>query len=88
MQPANANGIQVVFVQQPNWMPQGGQPSAQVNMSNAFSKKFITLGSLHIAFGALCVIFQAVSVGLFSNYYSPTLDFVGHGIWTGVLVSH
>lgn|SRR6218665_254393 len=75
-QPATVNGVQVIVVAQT--APLNTQTRYR-NMTNEIAKKFNILGKAHIVMGALCIVFQIVSLG-FSSYSE------GPGIWIGSLV--
>lgn len=86
MYAVNANGVPVVITSQPMQFDQDKQRPYST-MRNDYAKQLIVLGSLQIVFGVLSIVFEAVSVGIFSRGGFFSLAFVGHGFWIGILVS-
>jgi len=69
------------------------------NMKPSLARQLVGLGITQLIIGILCIIFQGFAVGIFVNenhkIHWPTynrhlrsLDFIGHGFWTGLMVSN
>ena|SRR6218665_375736 len=84
-QPMNANPVHVVVIAHP------GIIDKQIkyrNMKTSKVRQLVGLGITQLVIGILCIIFQGVAVWIYVTGRLFSLDFVGHGFWTGILVSH
>src|SRR6218665_1417868 len=89
-QPMNANPVQVVVLGSPAIID---KQIKYRNMKTYLARQLIALGILQLIIGILCIIFQGVALGIFlsqiqNNTYLSSIDFVGHGFWTGLMVSN
>lgn len=79
-QPANMSGRPVIVLAQT--APIETQ-STYINVRSDLAQRFTGLGVTHLVFGALCIIFQSVSLEVGTQ---RSFSFIGHGMWTGSLV--
>jgi len=87
-QPMSANPVQVVVMAHPGIID---KHIKYRNMKASLARQLVGLGIAQLLIGFLCIIFQGIAVGIFVNQslgqYILSLDFIGHGIWCGIMVS-
>lgn len=80
----NTNPVRVVVLAQPGLTD---KQSIYKNMKNGLAKQLVGLGVMQLLIGILCLIFQAISLGVYvtAPLYSG-VNYIRHGCWIGVLV--
>lgn len=51
-------------------------------------RQSIGLGIVQAIIGALCIVFNAVSLGFYDGLQTKSIGFVGHGFWIGMMVKY
>lgn len=51
-------------------------------------RQSIGLGIVQAIIGALCIVFNAVSLGFYDGIQTKSIGFVGHGFWIGMMVKY
>ena len=61
-------------------------------MKTSTARQLVGLGITQLVIGILCIICQGVVVGIYmyvnGRLRVRSIDFVGHGFWTGILVNY
>lgn len=83
----NTNSVQVVVFAEPEIID---KQSIYKNMKSGLARQLIGLGVVQVLIGILCMIFQAISMGVGADgrYFFYGLDLTGYGLWIGLMVSN